>query len=441
MRRPIAVIGLVVGLLPAITPPQPAVAAGGPTCMGLPVTVTGTDGPDTIDLGDGSHGSGPPVVATFRGADVVIGSTGDDVVCLGPGADRFEGGDGEDRAKGGSGRDDLVGGPGDDILRGNGGKDDIDGDAGADRLVGGDGDDTIDGGDDDDRVVGQDGDDRLIGGYGDDVIAGGDGEDHADGGPGDDLVKGGPGDDRLNGGDATSADSGVDDVRGHAGFDRLWSDWSRFDDDFDSTLRGGRDYDYCEEGAVQKGCERTYYHAASYEQAREDWRGTITEVFGIWGLDEEVCEDVNGEEHCVGPQIENALSVLVCESWGFPFAQASSTGVTGLFQHRPEYWDGRVANAQAALQQLGIAYDWPDDPNAFDPEMNAMVAGYLVWYSRQVQLGRVYYGGYWDPYPSEGYYTSQYAKGPEPWGPWTCGLPRNLGLHYPAWIHPSFDGV
>ena len=440
MRR-IPTIALVVGMLPLVAPPAPAAAGGGAMCMGLPATVIGTDGPDTIDLGDGSHGPGPHVVVTFRGADVVIGSSGDDVVCLGAGADRFEGRAGADRAKGGPGKDELFGEEGDDLLRGNGGKDHLEGGPGDDRLVGGGSDDYADGGVDDDRVVGRTGDDRLIGGPGNDVIAGGEGDDHADGGPGDDLVKGGPGDDRLNGGDSSSADSGVDDIRGHAGYDRLWSDWSRFDNDFDSTLRGGRDYDYCEEGGVQKGCERTHYHAPSYEAAREEWRDTITDVFGLWGLDEEVCEDVNNEEHCVGPQIEHALSVLVCESWGFPFAQAASTGVTGLFQHRPQYWDGRVANAQAALQQLGVEFQWPDDPNAFDPEINAMVAAYLVWYAREVQLGRIYYGGYWDPYPSEGYYSSQYAKGPEPWGPWTCGLPRNLGLHYPEWIHPSFDGV
>jgi Ca2+-binding RTX toxin-like protein len=360
------------------------------------VNVVGTDGPDTIDLGDGSHGPGPFVVATFGGDDVVTGTESADTVCLGSGNDRFESQGGADRASGGSGGDVLIGGDGPDTLRG--GK----------------------------------GGDRLIGGSGDDDLRGGKGKDHIDGGPGSDLVKGGGGDDRLNGGDASSADSGVDDIRGGRGFDRLWSDWSHFDGDDDSILRGGRDYDYCANGAEQYGCERLHYQASSFSAAREEWRGVITDTFGRWGLDEEDCDVVNGEERCVGPQIEQALDVLVCESWGFPFAFNGSTGVSGLFQHRPQYFPGRLANAMA---QDWVDYDWPANPSIFDPDLNAMVAAYLVWRSREVQLGRIAYPGYESGPP----YLNNWARGPEPWGHWSCGLHQDLW--YPDWVHPSFDGV
>jgi hypothetical protein len=395
--RRIVIPGALLALLPVIGVAGQSSAGADPvTCFGEAATIIGTDGPDTVDLQDGSHGSGPFVVATLGGNDVVFGSDSADTVCLGSGSDRFEGRDGDDRASGGGGDDVLIGDDGSDSLRG-----------------------------------GQ-GNDRLIGGSGDDDLRGGKGLDHIDGGPGDDLIKGGRGDDRLNGGDASGADSGADEIRGGRGFDRLWSDWSHFDGDHDSILRGGQDYDYCANGAEQHGCERLHYQASSFSAAREEWRDMITDTFGRWGLDEEDCAIVNGEERCVGPQIEQALDVLVCESWGFPFAYAGSTGVSGLFQHRSEYFPGRLANAMA---EGWVVYDWPDDPSIFDPELNAMVSAYLVWRSREVQLGRIAYSGYASGPP----YLSNWAKGPEPWGHWTCGAHR--GFWNSSWVHPSFDGV
>ncbi|MEX1208078.1 MAG: calcium-binding protein [Acidimicrobiia bacterium] len=395
--RRIAIPVALLALLPVVGVADPS--AAGPElvfCFGLPANVLGTGGPDMIDLNDGAHGPGPFVVATFGGDDVVFGTDLDDTACLGGGADRFEGDGGSDLASGGSGADVLIGGDGPDELRG--GK----------------------------------GNDRIIGGPGDDDLRGGRENDHIDGGTGDDLIKGGRGDDRLNGGDSSTADSGADDIRGGRGFDRLWSDWSHFDGDDDSILRGGQDYDYCANGAEQHGCERLHYQASSFSAAREEWREMITDTFGRWGLDEEDCAVVNGEERCVGPQIEQALDVLVCESWGFPFAYAGSTGVSGLFQHRPEYFSGRLANAMA---EGWVVYDWPDHPSIFDPELNAMVSAYLVWRSREVQLGRFAYSGYESGPP----YLSNWAKGPEPWGHWSCGLHHDLW--YPSWVHPSFDGV
>lgn len=397
--RRIVIPGALLALLPVIGIAAPSSAgADAVTCFGEAANVIGTDGPDIIDLNDGTHGPGPFVVATFGGDDVVIGTEAADVACLGPGNDRFEGNGGPDHASGGRGDDVLIGDAGDD------------------------------------RLHGRSGNDRIIGGSGDDDLRGGGGNDHIDGGPGDDLIRGGRGDDRLNGGDATTSNSqsGADEIRGGRGFDRLWSNWSHSDGDADSVLRGGRDYDYCANGAEQNGCERLHYQAASFSAAREEWRDVITDTFGRWGLDEEDCAIVNGEEHCVGPQIEQALDVLVCESWGFPFAYAGSTGVSGLFQHRLEYFPGRLANAMA---EGWVVYDWPDHPSIFDPELNAMVSAYMVWRSREVQLGRIAYSGYESGSP----YLSNWAKGPEPWGHWTCGAHR--GFWDSSWVHPSFDGV
>jgi len=436
MRRRL-VIPIALALIPlAVTIPESSAGAA-LECFGQEVNVPGTEGNDTIDLTDGTHGSGPFVVATLGGADQVIGSDGDDIVCLGDGDDSFDGGSGNDRALGGYGADILSGGPGHDELRGNQGADQLDGGPGDDLLAGGGGDDFIAGGDGDDRIRGKSGNDRLLGQGDDDEIRGNGGADHIDGGPGDDLVRGGPGDDRLNGGDVSSIPSGVDELRGGRGFDRLWSDWSWGDGDNDSVLRGGRDYDACANGAVRQGCERTHYQASSWSAAREEWRELTTEVLALWGLDEEACDEVNFEEHCVGPQIEQALDIIVCESWGFPFA-VSSSGTAGLFQHRPQYFADRVASAQA---ESWVDFDWLADPNAFDPEVNIMVAAYLVWRSREVQLGHIDYAGYDHPNSSPPYYTSNWAKGPDPWGHWSCGDPGHRHFWDPAWIHPSFDGV
>ena len=152
--RRIVIPGALLALLPVIGVAGPSSAGGEVvTCFGLPANVIGTDGPDHIDLNDGTHGPGPFVVATFGGNDVVIGTEAADTACLGPGNDRFEGNGGPDRAAGGRGDDVLIGGAGDD------------------------------------RLQGGSGNDRIIGGSGDDDLRGGGGNDHIDGGPGDDLTE------------------------------------------------------------------------------------------------------------------------------------------------------------------------------------------------------------------------------------------------------------
>lgn len=93
-------------------------------CLGRPVTIVGTPGPD--DLSGGLE------------RDVFLGLRGDDV---------FQGSLDVDRACGGRGRDRLIGGPGDDLLAGNRGRDVLLGEGGDDILLGGPGADICRGGD------------------------------------------------------------------------------------------------------------------------------------------------------------------------------------------------------------------------------------------------------------------------------------------------------
>jgi CSLREA domain-containing protein len=93
-------------------------------CLGRPVTIVGTPGPD--DLSGGLE------------RDVFLGLRGDDV---------FQGSLDVDRACGGRGRDLLIGGPGDDLLAGNRGRDVLLGEGGDDILLGGPDADVCRGGD------------------------------------------------------------------------------------------------------------------------------------------------------------------------------------------------------------------------------------------------------------------------------------------------------
>ena len=93
-------------------------------CLGRPVTIVGTPGPDEFSGG--------------LGRDVFLGLGGDD---------EFQGSLGVDRACGGHGDDRLIGGPDDDRLAGNGGSDVLLGEGGRDLLIGGLGTDICRGGD------------------------------------------------------------------------------------------------------------------------------------------------------------------------------------------------------------------------------------------------------------------------------------------------------
>ncbi|MET9633486.1 calcium-binding protein [Lentzea sp. NPDC006480] len=245
-------------------PVLPAYAAT--TCNGLPVTISGTAGNDSI-IGT----PGNDVIAAGAGNDLVLGLDGNDTVCLGTGDDLFDGGtgddtmvadavaDGADTYVGNSGSDavtyvarttavtvtldgtandgaagerdnigadvgQIIGGAGNDVLDASAGKVQtfVFGGSGNDTLstnfdaFGGAGDDTLklvnsgSGG-----LVGNDGNDTLFGGPVRDNLTGGNGNDKVFAGGGDDELFGGPGDDLLAG------EAGNDDLFGEEGNDEL----------------------------------------------------------------------------------------------------------------------------------------------------------------------------------------------------------------------------
>jgi len=103
---------------PPPLPPPPPVPPPSVTCNGLPATIVGTDGGETLNGTPGRdviHGRG--------GNDVIRGNGGRDIIC---------GGSGNDRLFGGSGRDRLFGDSGRDVLNGGTGRDRCDGGRGAD---------------------------------------------------------------------------------------------------------------------------------------------------------------------------------------------------------------------------------------------------------------------------------------------------------------------
>lgn len=181
----------------------------------------------------------------------------------------------------------------------------------------------------------------------------------------------------------------------------------------------------------------TYVPSAGVEQ----WRPLVTEVFTRWGLHQTKCATRNGVEFCVGPQIDNALQVMQCESSGNPMAVNSRTGVGGLFQNHPAYWQGRVDRVRA--QHSDKEPNFPADASMFNPEHNTVVAALLVWESRETLLGNRGGGG-WSPavwpefnferYEEVGRGYSVWGLGPNPWGHWSCGGHR--GMYDGGWIHP-----
>ena len=173
----------------------------------------------------------------------------------------------------------------------------------------------------------------------------------------------------------------------------------------------------------------------------EQWRSLVTEVLARWGLDRAKCAARDGVEFCVGPQIDNALQVMECESGGNPMAYNSSSGTSGLFQNHPYYWQGRVDRIRAYHRDKEP--DLPADASIFNPEYNISVAALLVWESRETLLGNRSGGG-WSPavwpefnferYESVGRGYSVWGLGPGPWGHWSCGAHRDI--YQGSWIHP-----
>ena len=171
------------------------------------------------------------------------------------------------------------------------------------------------------------------------------------------------------------------------------------------------------------------------------WRDMVTEVFARWGLDQTRCATRNGVEFCVGPQIDNALKVMECESNGNPMARNTSSGTSGLFQNHPVYWQGRVDRIRAL--HADKEPNLPADASIFNPEYNTSVAALLVWESRETLLGNRGGGGWspavwpefnFDRYEDVGRGYSVWGLGPGPWGHWSCGSHR--GVWTGSWIHP-----
>jgi Ca2+-binding RTX toxin-like protein len=202
------------------------------TCGGLPCTLNGDSGNDTLVGGTGMDdlvgGEGTDSLMGGDSDDELGGGAGDDSLDGGAGGDHLVGGDGVDSLVGGEGvdalegvgdADSLDGGPGTDDLDGGGGDDDLNGGPGVDglaggegvdSLLGGEGDDTLDGAAGGDSLNGGTGLDVLVGGDGADTLAGGDDGDDLDGGGADDTLDGGTGDDGLVGGDGADVLDGSD---------------------------------------------------------------------------------------------------------------------------------------------------------------------------------------------------------------------------------------
>ncbi len=130
----------------------------------------------------------------------------------------------------------------------------------------------------------------------------------------------------------------------------------------------------------------------------EQWRPLVTSIFARWDLDREKC----GPAGCLGPHINDALTIVWCESRGVPFAVNPSSGTTGLFQHRLRFWPDRVARARSHAESGGAL---PADATPYNAAHNIEVAALLIWESRETLIGNLSWGGPWD-------------DGPQPFGHW-----------------------
>ncbi|HSG78184.1 MAG TPA: peptidoglycan-binding protein [Acidimicrobiia bacterium] len=95
-------------------------------------------------------------------------------------------------------------------------------------------------------------------------------------------------------------------------------------------------------------------------------------------------------------EVDTALGVLRCESWGDPGAVNPLSDTSGLFQHRPYAFDSRGNLLQLWEPRHTRAVEWwasqgvtiPSGGDVFDPETNIAVAAYLVY--READAG-----GWW----------------------------------------------
>ena len=130
----------------------------------------------------------------------------------------------------------------------------------------------------------------------------------------------------------------------------------------------------------------------------EQWRPLVTSIFARWGLTQQKC----GSAGCLGPHVDDALTIMWCESRGVPFAVNPSSSTTGLFQHRPIYWPDRAARVRNHAESGGA---FPADATPYNAAHNIEVAALLIWESRETLIGNLSWGGPWD-------------DGPQPFGHW-----------------------
>jgi Ca2+-binding RTX toxin-like protein len=191
---------------------------------GIPITIDGGDGNDTLIAGD---------------ADITI-----------------MGGNGDDTIIGGPGNDSLDGGAGNDVIFGLGGNDTITGGSGNDMIYAGTGNNVVSDGSGDDFVdlsqnsvavtyVTGGGNDTVIGTPFNDVIIGSSGNDRLEGRGGNDTLIGGPGNDQLFGGDGVDTlvwnnGDGSDVMEGGDGIDQVVVNGSAVADVFTASANGAR---------------------------------------------------------------------------------------------------------------------------------------------------------------------------------------------------------
>jgi Ca2+-binding RTX toxin-like protein len=217
-------------------------------------------GGDTVDIHSPAS-LGPlaesPLIETYGGDDLVLGSIWADTIHAGGGNDEVHGDRGDDEIHGNGGYDLIYGDRGDDTIHGGDGNDTIYGGRGRDEIFGGDGHDWIEGGDDVDWIhggsgidflFGNDGNDHVYGEGGTDVIYGGRGGDDLHGGDGDDQIYGEDGGDDIEGGrgaDLLIGEAGSDEIWGGGGIDRIFGGdgvpW-------DTDIHAATDYLHGEEG-------------------------------------------------------------------------------------------------------------------------------------------------------------------------------------------------
>jgi len=217
-------------------------------------------GGDTVDIRSPAS-LGPlaesPLIETYGGDDLVLGSIWADTIYAGGGNDEVHGDRGNDEIHGNGGYDLIYGDRGDDTIDGGDGNDTIYGGRGRDEIFGGDGHDWIEGGDDVDWIHGGSGIDFLFGNDGNDHVYGEGGTDVIYGGRGGDDLHGGDDDDQIygdDGGDDIEGGRGADLLIGEAGSDEIWGGGGNdriFGGDgvpWDTDIHAATDYLHGEEG-------------------------------------------------------------------------------------------------------------------------------------------------------------------------------------------------